>query len=376
MHHTPDRPATLVNVSRRELLGGAMGLTGMLGIGSVRRVSAQDATAAATAAADYVWTPPEWGEELRLFTLIERNDETALVETIDGQIEVPSSPQRLVTLSDEYVALFELGYTDPIVAVGNSTPGYEDLLNAGALTDGLHKTLADVPMIRTASLDLDPEVLVGLRPDLILGYGLDDIYATLAEVAPVVRRDFRITDAPRAAVRDLGALFGVDDKATQLLADHEAYVAHAREVVAPVIAGKRVLVMEFQPDANQIQTTPSYYLPDGKPAVLSLGYPFFRELGFTPTNFVEMIAEQDDRSMFFYMVSLEEFGKIDADVVFFSGPKEQFADFQKLPVVQQSVAFQNDTIYFYDREAYGFGLAGMQAAVKGIVETVTGEPLA
>jgi ABC-type Fe3+-hydroxamate transport system substrate-binding protein/DNA-binding XRE family transcriptional regulator len=364
------------STDRRRFLGGAMGLAGMFGIGNVRYVTAQEATAAATAVADYVWTAPAWGEERSLFTIIERNEETALVETINGQIEVPSSPKRLVTLSDEYIPLFELGYTDPIVAIGNSIPGFDSLINAGELTDDLQRALAGIPIVRTTSVELDFEVLIGLQPDLVLGGRLDEIYATVTEVAPFIHRDFRVTDVPRAAVRDLGALFGIGDTATRVLADHETYVARAREAIAPAIEGKRVMVMEFWPDSNELQVTPSYYLTDGKPAVLSLGYPFFRELGFTPTNFVEALAEQDERNMFFYVVSLEEFGNIDADMVFFSGTEEELAKFLALPLVQLSRSFKNNAIYRYDRDGYGFGLAGMRAAVKGIVEAATGEPFA
>lgn len=372
MTETVSRPG--FSTDRRHFLGGAAGLAGLLGLGKVRYVTAQEATAAASAVAGYVWTPPDWGEERSLFTVIERNDEMALVETIDGQVEVPSSPQRLVAISDEYIPLFELGYTDPIIAVGNSTPGFDGLMAAGDLTADLQNALADVPLIRTPALELDLEGLIELQPDLILGYGLDEIYPTLTEIAPIIRKDMRVTDVPRAAVRDLGALFGIDDTATQVLADHEAYVARAREVIAPFIEGKRTLVMEYWPDTNEAQVTPSYFLRDGNPAVLSLGYPFFRELGFQPTSFVEVLAEQDERSMFFYVASMEEFGTIDADMVFFSGPEDQYQDFLEIPIVQASQSFQNDTIYFYDRETYGFGLAGMRAAVAGIVETVTGEP--
>ncbi len=360
------------STDRRNLLGGAIGLAGMLGLSNLRQVSAQEATAAATAIPDYVWTPPDWGEERSLFTVIEQGEEITLVETVDGRIEAPSSPQRIVSLNDEYVALSELGLAGKIVA-RTENPNLGKFLRAGDLTDAMHDALVDVPLVGTA-FEPDVERVISVSPDLILGNTDTDLFNTLSEVASYVREPVRVTDAPRAAIRDFGALLGESDTAAQVLADHEAYVARAREAVAPVIEGKRVLVMEFWPDSNELQLTPSYFLSDGSPAVLSLGYPFFRELGFTPTNFVELLAEQNDRDMFFYVASLEQLGNIDADMVFFSGPEDQYRTFLDNPIVQSVPAFQNDAIYIYDREGYGFGLAGVRAAVKGIVETVTGEP--
>ncbi|MCO5214732.1 MAG: ABC transporter substrate-binding protein [Thermomicrobiales bacterium] len=374
MTDTLNRPG--LSTDRRHFLGGAMGLAGMLSIpGAVRNVSAQEATAAADKLGEFVWVEPDWGEERSLFTVVERGDETTIVETMDDRLDIPADPQRIVVLDDEQIAMFELGVAQNIVGLGN-TSFSRILPNAGDLTDDLLASLADVPSVGFA-WELDVEQVLLLEPDLILGnanYQPDDRYEILAGIAPFIRKPIRVTDAPRAGVRDFGALFGVEETAANLLADHNAYVSRAREAVAPFVQGKRVLIGEHYADSNEFFAITSHYIWDGEVSVSSSGYPAYRELGLTPTSFIETLAAED-REAFYLTFSLEELGKVDADIVLYLGydSQAQYEDFLADPITKALPAYANNAIYYYDDQGFGLGLAGVRAAVKWIVETLTGE---
>lgn len=378
--YTPMASSTITRpgvwTDRRRFLGSAMGLAGLLGIpGATRHVSAQEATAAAERIDDFVWVEPDWGEERSLFTVVERGNEITIVDTMDGRLEVPANPQRIVVLDDEQIAMFELGVSQNIVGLGN-TSFSEILPNAGDLTSDLLASLADVPTVGFA-WELDVEQVFLLEPDLILGnsnYQPDDQYETLSTIAPFIRKPIRVTDAPRSGIRDLGDLFGVEETAAQMLADHNAYVSRAREAVAAAVAGKRVLIGEHYPDSGEFFAITSHYIWDGEVSVSSSGYPAYRELGLTPTSFIETLAAED-REAFYLTFSLEELGKVDADIVLYLGYDSyaQYEDFLADPITQVLPAYANNAIYYYDDQGFGLGLAGVRAAVKWIVETLTGE---
>lgn len=374
MTDTLSRPGH--SIDRRHFLGGAMGMAGLLGFGHIRHITAQEATAAAEAVDSYVWTPPEWGEERVIFKVIDRRENTVVVETLDGEIEVPTNPQRMITLDDEYAALFELGYTDTIIAVGGF--GGENLINLGDLTGDLHETLGDLPVLHpTWELELEP--VIALDPDLILGnanYQGDETYPALSETAPFLRKTFRVIDSPRATVRDLGELFDLEDKATGLLTEHEAYIERARQALGTEFTDKKVGLITYYQSTGEFLAMAPYYLSNGEIGTMFHAYPFYRELNLTPPGFIESLSVQDDRASFQFGISLEHYGQIDADIVFVYavGGEEQMQEFLDNPIVQTTPAYKANTIYAYDRVEHGYSLAGVRSSVKYIVETLTGEP--
>ncbi len=367
---------TMSPTSRRALLGGSATLAALFAAtGRNRQVSAQDATAAASAVSDYAWTPPAYDPEQPLFTVLERTAETIRVETaVDGVIEVPANPQRVVTTNLDYIPLYELGIAEVLVGVGLN--GYEDVLErAGALTNEMHAALADVARI-TEPWELDIEQVLALQPDLVLGDTVeqnDDVYNGISSLVPFIRRPRRVTDVPRAAVRDLGALFDRADVADELIAEHETFVARAREAIAPFAKGKKFLVMYYMPDTAQVAIIPSYYDFDGSINTLAYAYPFHRELLLTPTSFGEKLADADDRNSYTYDIAVEQIDLVDADHIFVRFGGDEFLD---LPIVHQTTAGKAGNIHIFDEVASNYGLAGTRDQIAWIVETVTGEPFA
>lgn len=366
-----ERSFDMVQASRRSFIGGA---TGLFGFGRVRQVTAQEATAAADAIDDYMWTPPAYDPEPALFDILDRNDEIVIVDTVDGPVEIPANPQRIVTLAWEYIPLFELGISDPIVGIGYFDAYDSPLWNAGDLTETMHTALANATLVPSPS-EPDIEQIATLNPDLILTSPQwpEDSSATLAQLAPTIKGKTHPPSVPRAGVRDFGAMLGRSEELENLIADHDAFIERARQAVAAVIAGKKAVAI--QPTVDSFRAVPSYYTQNDEVFAHSYGaYQLHRELGITPSSVVEHLAD-DDREAFFLNMSMEQIRGIDADFIFVYDLNDGAYDaFASNTLVQLTVAGQNDQIYAFNGMSFGLGLAGIRAGIASIVETLTGKP--
>ena len=360
--------------SRRQFLSGAMGLAGLLGTGKIHRVTAQETTAAATAVDSYVWTPPKWDPEPALFTFVDRNDQSIVVETVDGQIELPADPQRIVSLAWEYIPLFDLGVVEKVVGVAYGVRYGHQFWNAGDRTQDMHAALDNVTRIPDP-WELDIEQVIELNPDLILtsvDWPADT--SVLSQTAPTVRSATLSSSAPRSAVRDYGALFDRSDLAEEVIQQHDERMQKARAAIDPVMRGKKggtICIM----GGELIYAIPSYYIVDDQVFSYSDGaYQLHRELNITPSSFVENLADDGDRASFGIELSMEHMGSIDADHLFVYDYDNSFDAFLSNPLLQQTTAGRLGQIYLYDGFGYGLGLGGVQAAVLDIVKHLTGEP--
>ncbi|MCA9833567.1 MAG: helix-turn-helix domain-containing protein [Thermomicrobiales bacterium] len=369
----------MLQTTRRHFLEGAAGLAGTLGLGNVRYATAEEATAAAAGIESYVWTRPEYDPEPSLFTITDRTDDTVTVETIDGVVEVPADPKRIVSLGWEYISLFELGLADRVVAVTFTTHGtMEDMLwGAGDKTADLIAAYADVDFLEVGhnGVDLDVEQLMLLEPDLILSSpSFDYDMEMLNSIAPVIRGTAHAPMVPRACIRDYGALFGLDDVATTLLEEHEAYAARAREAVVPVIEGKKAIVIVYYPESGDCYGYASYYKQNGGIFTTIEGaYQLQREMNITPSSFIEQLSDEKDRESYAVPFSFELIGHVDVDHIFLYRIGDSYDVFVNSPSVQQTVAGGAGQIYDYDPPSFGFGLGGVQATLTWMVEQMTGE---
>jgi iron complex transport system substrate-binding protein len=103
-----------------------------------------------------------------------------VVPTIFGDVEVPETPARVITLTD--------GALDAVISIGVAPVGATSSANfesaAAYLAD---RVPADLTYVGGWG-ELDIEAIVALSPDLILAdrYLTEDVYATLSEIAPVI----------------------------------------------------------------------------------------------------------------------------------------------------------------------------------------------
>lgn len=141
--------------------------------------------------------------------------ETRPFEHAAGVTDVPVSPQRIVTTTDQnaLLPLLELG-VEPIASAGSLEEDGEGIFRR---TEGF-----DTSGIEFVGDFLEPnlEAIANLEPDLIVGYEFqEDIYDTLSEIAPTVLIQIFGRDLDEALL-DFAALVGREDRAEELRADY------------------------------------------------------------------------------------------------------------------------------------------------------------
>lgn len=360
-----------------------MSMAAVLGFGAIQRVSAEEATAAASAVANYVWTPPDWNDETRPFAVLERTADIVRVETVDGQFEVPADPKRLVILESVYVPLIQLGVTNRYVGVAvNLNTG--DFFGAGGQGETIKDGLGDAIKL-PEYYEPNIEELLSLHPDLMIGYQWDpELRSLLVQVAPFIQS---ASVAPRSTLRAFGALFDREAQAEALIAGYEERVGVARERVAPILAGKKVAIIEVTPAEGMIWPLLSYSLSDDsyfEPNKLKSGgivSVVYRDLQATPSSFVESLADAAGRAMYRVEIAEELVDQIDADYIFIAtraqDPNaEEVQTFFNNPLIQATKAAQHGQLYLIESSPWDSDLVYQEWLLSQLVEALTGEPLA
>jgi iron complex transport system substrate-binding protein len=210
-----------------------------------------------------------------------------------AEICIPETPQRVVALGGQHIMLplFELGFTNIIGAVGtiegSAEPFFErmqDYDTSGVTFVGERGTP-------------DPEIILGLQPDLIIGNQWDipeEVYDTYAQIAPTVVIETH-TRPIRESVKELGELVGLTDQADELEARYVAEVTKLRDTLGDP-AEYDFSIIAFQGN-GQFSVDPVGVLTD---------------LGVTlPAAHVAAIESEDAANTF----SIEELPNFDGDVI-------------------------------------------------------------
>ncbi len=166
---------------------------------------------------------------------------TRTVTTPNGSVTIPSNPQRIVALGEEFMLanLLDLG-VKPIGSTASASNGSFIQWKGAPSLSGI------TPLSNT---EPNLEKLAALRPDLIIGWKgfVDRVgYDTLTRMAPVVTvnelGDFRQT------YRDMAAAFGKESDATARIASYESAVkAAGTELKA---SGRKISVATIFPGAS------------------------------------------------------------------------------------------------------------------------------
>lgn len=143
---------------------------------------------------------------------------TKTISTVKGDVQVPTEPQRVVSLYNTTAELLDLGIT-PVGVLAESEADYEPEYWA---------TLSAIPKVGENEMSINYEQLVALKPDLIISTQRRDEdfgYAKLAAIAPTV---FMVTNNP-AEVRDalpkIAEAVGKEAESTKKAAELDAKVA-------------------------------------------------------------------------------------------------------------------------------------------------------
>ena len=258
------------------------------------------------------------------------SEETRIVNSAKGEVEIPANPQRIVDISGNSEELVVLGYTP----VGTSNV---DSYNTDSVPAYVQEELGNAKVVGHSMMDTaDIEAILGLNPDLIImAPRQEKIYDQLKEIAPTVMLEDQSNDW-EAKLKDVAKLFGQEEEAQTWL---DNYYAKAEEL------GKEIK------EANGEDTT---YL-----TVLATSGSFmvFSEGGIGTVLKEDMklpqpanMPKQD--SITLPTVTMEGLSEIDADHIIVIATESDKADLEASSVWSEIRAVKDGNVTILDASPY------------------------
>lgn len=145
---------------------------------------------------------------------VSNNGETRVVQSVKGEVEIPTNPQRIVDISGSSEELVLLGHTP----VGTANI---DSYQTDVVPSYMKDKLGDAKVVGHSMMDtMDIEAILSLEPDLIImAPRQEKIYDQLKEIAPVVMLEDQSNDW-EAKFKDVAKLFGQEEEADKWLSDY------------------------------------------------------------------------------------------------------------------------------------------------------------
>ena len=217
-----------------------------------------------------------------------------LTDALGNKVEVPANPQRVIASYLE----------DPLVALG-ITPVAQWSLNEGASVQGyLQDSLKDVDLI---NYDLPFEEVQSFEPDLIIMDSPSMVeggkYEQYSAIAPTYVIGAELNNDWREELRTVGSIFGMEDKADQVISDYETKAEEAKAQIEEK-AGKKSAAAIWL-------VAGSFFVVNQE---LSSGDVLYNDLGFEVPAVVEEISASGENN--WNAVSLEKLVELDADYLF------------------------------------------------------------
>lgn len=154
-------------------------------------------------------------------TTIDEQETLKTIITVDGEIQIPVNPQRIV--AEEYLgSLIALD----VIPVGSPGLTLENMYFKEALTG-----VADTGDYGQMSA----EKIISLQPDLIIS-GVPENYEVLSKIAPTVTIPYGELKNAHEELTYFGELLGKQQEAQQWLAEYEQEIAEAKQKVDAAIA--------------------------------------------------------------------------------------------------------------------------------------------
>lgn len=146
--------------------------------------------------------------------------EIRIFSTVNGDIEIPANPQRIVTQGLlPYLLAFDV---KPVGA-----PSWEiEYPHLAGMTDGIE----DIGVIEASSL----EKILELKPDLIVTVA-GEMYDQLSKIAPTVVIPYDTIGDAHADMRMFGELLGKQEQAEQWLAKFDQKVADSKGKIGRLV---------------------------------------------------------------------------------------------------------------------------------------------
>lgn len=264
-----------------------------------------------------------------------------------GQTKICGYPQRIVALDPHALDLVlsldvqPVGYAEHRYALVGSPQSGKPIGEIKYLGDRITSNPVYVGTLQSPSL----EAILRLNPDLILGQIIDEsLYANLSKIAPVL---FPFKGEPsvnqwQQSLPTLGKVFGREQRARQVIEQHNQRVATAKAELEPIARESKVLLLEMSGlDAIEVFTEQTF------------AGALLKELGFQL-----VIPEQRlSGALDIINLSLETLPQLDADTILVmasggSGVEKIKQEWGQNPILRSLPASKAGRVYFVDYQLW------------------------
>ncbi|WP_252217503.1 iron-hydroxamate ABC transporter substrate-binding protein [Clostridium sp. VAP41] len=256
-------------------------------------------------------------------------EETRIVQSVKGEIEIPKNPQRIVDISGSSEELVLLGHTP--IATANV-----DSYETDKVPSYIEEKLGNAKVVGHSMMDtMDIEAILSAEPDLIImAPRQEKIYDQLKEIAPVVMLEDKSNDW-EAKFKDVANLFGQEEEAQKWL---ENYYDKAKKL------------------GDEIKST------NGEKTYLTVlassgQFMVFTEGGIGTVLKDDMALPQPDNmpaqdGITLPIVSMEGLTEINADHIILIATESDKADLEKNTVWKEMRAFKEGNVTILDASPY------------------------
>ena len=248
--------------------------------------------------------------------------EAKTVQTTNGEVVIPTSPQRIV--AEEYIASLLVLDVKPVGAPGLALENYY-------LKDAL-KDVEEIGDYGKPSI----EKIIALKPDLIIT-GNGENYDALSKIAPTVVIPYGELKDAHEELTYFGELLGKEQEAKDWLTQYDQKIADAKAQVDAIIP--KDASFSIIEDADK--TYYAYGDNFGRG-----GQPVYQALGRKPPAKVadEMMEKQ------WAEVSEEVLADYAGDYIILTSDDRTVEDFKKDPIWGSLPAVKNDHLYVWPEE--------------------------
>ncbi len=256
-------------------------------------------------------------------------EETRIVQSVKGEIEIPKNPQRIVDISGSSEELVLLGHTP--IATANV-----DSYETDKVPSYIEEKLGNAKVVGHSMMDtMDIEAILSAEPDLIImAPRQEKIYDQLKEIAPVVMLEDKSNDW-EAKFKDVANLFGQEEEAQKWL---DNYYDKAKKL------------------GDEIKST------NGEKTYLTVlassgQFMVFTEGGIGTVLKDDMALPQPDNmpaqdGITLPIVSMEGLTEINADHIILIATESDKADLEKNTVWKEMRAFKEGNVTILDASPY------------------------
>ncbi|WP_018931849.1 ABC transporter substrate-binding protein [Gracilibacillus lacisalsi] len=255
-------------------------------------------------------------------------DTRTVTDAMGHEVEVPANPERVI---GSYLE-------DYLVALGIEPVAQWSVRDGEDIQEYLQDDLDGIPTIPS---ELPYEAVTSFEPDLLLmdsaGMVEDNKYDQYNKIAPTFVVGTEEINDWREKFQIIAEVFGMEEKADEVLAEYDAKAEDAKEQIQEAIGDESVAALWLFAD--------TFYIVSEN---LSSGDLLYNELGLTAPSVVSEISETSAQN--WTEISMEKLAELEADHIILVNSDGESSALED-SIWQNIPAVQNDNIYEFGQDS-------------------------